>query len=115
MPEFVNPFSQAVPGRTLSKEELIRAIRLDIAAEQEATSLYMAHAEAVDDPLAKQVLTENREQLDRVTKHLLERETLSSEEFEAAMEGRTLPAMKDNSSTPQPQTDPVLKPSAAAA
>ncbi len=64
---------------------------------------------------AKQVLTENREQLDRVTKHLLERETLSSEEFEAAMEGRTLPAMKDNSSTPQPQTDPVLKPSAAAA
>jgi hypothetical protein len=58
VPEFVNPFSQAVPGRTLSKEELIRAIRLDIAAEQEATSLYMAHAEAVDDPLAKQVLTD---------------------------------------------------------
>jgi rubrerythrin len=56
MPEFLNPFSGKVPERKLTKEELIRAIRLDIAAEHEAIHLYMAHAEATDDPLAKEVL-----------------------------------------------------------
>jgi rubrerythrin len=55
VPEFSNPF----PGnadRVMTREELIRAIRLDIAAEHEATCLYMAHADACDDPLAKAVL-----------------------------------------------------------
>ena len=56
MPEFVNPFSGKVPDRPLTKEELIRAIRLDLAAEHEATHLYMAHAEAIDDPVARAVL-----------------------------------------------------------
>jgi uncharacterized protein len=56
VPEFVNPFSGKVPERPLTKEELIRAIRLDIAAEHEATHLYMAHAEAIDDPVARAVL-----------------------------------------------------------
>jgi rubrerythrin len=36
-------------------EELIRAVRLDLSAEQEAVHLYMAHAEATDNPLAKKV------------------------------------------------------------
>jgi rubrerythrin len=56
MPEFVNPFSGKVPERKLTLEELIRAIRLDLAAEQEAVHLYMAHADATDHPLAKKVL-----------------------------------------------------------
>jgi Mn-containing catalase len=56
VPEFVNPFSGKVPDRPLTKEELIRAIRLDLAAEHEATHLYMAHAEAIDDPVARAVL-----------------------------------------------------------
>jgi rubrerythrin len=56
MPEFVNPFSGKVPDRKLTMEELIRAIRLDLSAEQEAVHLYMAHAEATDNPLAKKVL-----------------------------------------------------------
>jgi rubrerythrin len=56
MPEFVNPFSGKIPERKLTKEELIRAIRLNIAAEHEATHTYMAHAEATDNPLAKAVL-----------------------------------------------------------
>jgi rubrerythrin len=56
MPEFINPFSGKVPERKLTKEELIRAIRLDIAAEHEAIHLYMAHADATDHPLAKEVL-----------------------------------------------------------
>ncbi|MBE0479796.1 MAG: Rubrerythrin [Dehalococcoidia bacterium] len=56
MPEFVNPFSGKVPDRLLTMQELIRAIRLDLAAEEEAVHLYMAHAEATDHPLARKVL-----------------------------------------------------------
>lgn len=58
MPDFVNPFSGVVPDRKLTKQELIRAIRLNIAAEHEAIHLYMAHAEATDHPLAKKVLVD---------------------------------------------------------
>lgn len=56
MPEFLNPFSGKVPDRKLTSEELVRAIRLALAAEHEAIHLYMAHAEATDHPLAKKVL-----------------------------------------------------------
>jgi rubrerythrin len=58
MPEFVNPFSGKVPDRKLTRAELIRAIRLNVAAEHEAVHLYMAHAEATDHPLAKKVLVD---------------------------------------------------------
>jgi rubrerythrin len=56
MPEFLNPFSGKLPERKLSMEELIRALRLDLAAEHEAVHLYLAHADATDHPLAKKVL-----------------------------------------------------------
>ena len=56
MPEFTNPFIGKVPDRKLTPEELIRAIRLNLAAEHEAVHVYMAHAEATDNPLAKKVL-----------------------------------------------------------
>ena len=56
MPEFLNPFSGVVPERKLTKEELIRAIRQNLAAEHEAVHLYLAHADATDHPLAKHVL-----------------------------------------------------------
>ncbi len=55
MPEFVNPFSGLAP-RKMTKSELVRALRLDVAAELEAVHLYVAHAEATDDELAKRVL-----------------------------------------------------------
>ena len=55
MPEFVNPFPGLVP-RKMTKAELIRALRLDMAAEFEAVHLYLAHAEAADDPLTRAVL-----------------------------------------------------------
>jgi rubrerythrin len=58
MPEFTNPFIGNVPDRRLTMGELIRAIRLDLAAEHEAVHLYLAHAEATDHPLAKKVLME---------------------------------------------------------
>jgi len=45
MPEFVNPFSGKIPERKLTSEELIRAIRLDLSAEEEAVHTYMAHAD----------------------------------------------------------------------
>ena len=56
MPEFVNPFSGKIPERTLTLQELIRALRLDLSAEEEAVHTYMAHAEATDNPLARAVL-----------------------------------------------------------
>jgi len=55
MPEFVNPFSGVVP-RKISNNELARAIRLDLAAEEEAVHVYTAHADATDNELAKRVL-----------------------------------------------------------
>jgi rubrerythrin len=56
MPEFVKPFSGMVPDRKLTREELIRAVRLDLSAEEEAVHQYTSHADATDDPLAKKVL-----------------------------------------------------------
>ncbi len=56
MPEFVNPFPGYTPDRKLTRGELIRALRLDIAAELEAIHLYEAHADAIDHPLAQKVL-----------------------------------------------------------
>jgi rubrerythrin len=56
MPEFVNPFSGILPNRKLSARELARALRLSLAAEEEAIHLYEALADATDNKLAKAVL-----------------------------------------------------------
>jgi rubrerythrin len=56
MPDFFNPFSGMVPDRKLTKEELIRVVRVDVAGELEAIHGYMAHADATDNELAKAVL-----------------------------------------------------------
>ncbi|MEW6442998.1 MAG: ferritin family protein [bacterium] len=56
MPDFMKPFSGMVPERKMTLAELARALRLNIAAEQEAAFLYEAHADATDHPLAKKVL-----------------------------------------------------------
>ena len=56
MPEFVNPFSGVTPDRKMTFNELIRALRLNLAAEQEAIHLYQAHADATDNDLARAVL-----------------------------------------------------------
>ena len=55
MPDFPNPFSGNVQ-RKMTKSELLRALRLNLAAEEEAVHLYLSHADATDDPLAKKVL-----------------------------------------------------------
>jgi cell division protease FtsH len=86
-----------------------------------------AMAESIDEEIrdfvtsaydqAKQVLREHREDLDRVTRHLLERETLSADEFQAAVEGRPLPERKNKkpADTKGQESEPVLKPSPATA
>jgi rubrerythrin len=56
MPEFANPFSGMTPDRKMTFGELTRAIRLDLAAEEEAINLYEAQADATDNELAKTVL-----------------------------------------------------------
>ena len=53
MAEFLNPFSGLAPDKKMTLPELIRAIRLSIAAEEEAIHLYTAQADATDHPLAK--------------------------------------------------------------
>lgn len=56
MPEFVHPFTGMTPDRKMTLAELIRALRLNLAAEEEAVHLYMAHADATDNELAAAVL-----------------------------------------------------------
>jgi len=56
MPEFVDPFSGVTPERNLTKRELTRALRLSLAAEEEAIHLYEALADATDNELARAVL-----------------------------------------------------------
>ena len=89
MPEFADPFSGKVPERKLTKEELIRAIRLNIAAEHEAIHLYMAHAEATDHPLAKEVLVDiANEEREHVGEFMYLLEILSGDEAKWLEEGR---------------------------
>ncbi len=61
MPNFANPFQGNV-NKKISKEELIQAVRLDIAGELEAVFLYDAHAMATDDEVAKKVLCDIRDE-----------------------------------------------------
>ncbi|MDD4320310.1 MAG: demethoxyubiquinone hydroxylase family protein [Acidaminococcaceae bacterium] len=61
MPAFANPFQGNVQ-RKLTKEELIQAVRLDIAGELEAIYLYDAHVQATDDEIAKKVISDIRDE-----------------------------------------------------
>jgi len=56
MPKFGAPFSGLANDRKLTDAELIRAIRFMVAAEYEATQLYMQLAESTDNKLAIAVL-----------------------------------------------------------
>jgi rubrerythrin len=56
MPGFGSPFSGLANDRKLTKEELVRAIRLMVASEYEATQMYTQLAESTDNKLAAEVL-----------------------------------------------------------
>jgi len=58
---FGDPFGGNVP-RKITKEELIQAIRQDIAGELEAIFIYDAHVQATDDEFAKKVLADIRDE-----------------------------------------------------
>jgi rubrerythrin len=58
MPAFADPFSGNVPAAKMTTAELIRAIRLDLAAEEEAIHQYLAQADAAAHPLAVKVLVD---------------------------------------------------------
>jgi rubrerythrin len=62
MPEFANPFAGMNAPRKLTKDELVRAIRFDIAAEYEAVQLYRQLADSTDDKVAKAVLQDIAEE-----------------------------------------------------
>jgi rubrerythrin len=55
MPNFFDPFSGKTPDKKLTNDELIRAIRLDIAGEHEAIHGYTAHADATNNQFAKKI------------------------------------------------------------
>jgi len=58
MPEFGSPFSGLANDRKLTDKELVRAIRFMVAAEYEATQLYMQLAESTNNKLVVEVLKE---------------------------------------------------------
>ena len=61
MPAFANPFQGNV-DRKMNKEELIQAIRLNIAGELEAIYVYDAHVQATDNEMAKKVIADIRDE-----------------------------------------------------
>jgi len=88
MPEFSNPFTVLNADRKLTRGELIRAIRYNIAAEYEAIQLYMQLHDSIDDEFVKKVLVdianeekEHAGEFMRVLKHI------NPEEFEHYKEG----------------------------
>ena len=58
MPVFGSPFSGLANDRKLTNAELIRAVRFALAAEFEATQMYMQLAESTTSKLAVEVLKE---------------------------------------------------------
>lgn len=61
MPTFANPYGGNIK-RKITNEELVQALRIDIASELEAIFLYDAHVLATDDPVAKKVLADIRDE-----------------------------------------------------
>jgi rubrerythrin len=53
---FINPFPGITETKPMSASDLVRALRLDLAAEEEAVHLYTAHAEATDNLMAQTIL-----------------------------------------------------------
>jgi len=61
MPTFADPFLGNI-NRKMTDQELAQAIRIDIAGELEAIFLYDSHANATDNPVAKAVLQDIRDE-----------------------------------------------------
>ena len=89
MPSFPDPFAGANPPE-LSVEDLIQAIRIDIAGELEAMFLYDAHARASKDPVVVKTLTEIRdEEREHMGELIALLRHLSPEETDLFLEGQS--------------------------
>ena len=88
MAEFVNPYAGMIPERKMSKNELLRALRLSLSAEEEANHLYTAIADACDNEIARAVLKDIANE-ERVHKGEFQRliEILSPDEIEFMNKG----------------------------
>jgi cell division protease FtsH len=62
---------------------------------------------------AKDILNENREQLERISKILLVRETIDAEQFVALLEGRSEDEVFGSEEEPPPEHEPEHEPEAA--
>jgi rubrerythrin len=117
MPEFVNPFAGVVPGQKMTETELLRALRLDLSAEEEAVHLYLSHADATDNELAKKVLQDVADE-ERVHKGEFQRliNILSREEegflAEGAEEVNAMAAGKEPTDETAPAEPPAKGPMA---
>lgn len=67
--DFTNPFVNMQRVK-MTDEELAQALRLDMAAELDAISLYQAHLDATDNPVGQ-----------RLIKHIMDEEKEHLEEF----------------------------------
>jgi len=56
MPNLTDPFPGMTPGKRLSTSETVRALRLDLTAEEDAIATYTAHAEATGNALVRKTL-----------------------------------------------------------
>jgi rubrerythrin len=56
MPNFTNPFPGMREAGDLDNEEIVRALRLDLAAEQDATHIYTAQAARTRNQAVKNTL-----------------------------------------------------------
>ena len=107
MADFVNPFVGMTPDRKMSKNELLRALRLSLSAEEEATHLYTSIADACDNDFAKAVLNDIANE-ERVHKGEFQRliELLSPGESEFMNQGAAEVDALANSSSISVDTDP---------
>jgi rubrerythrin len=112
MPEFVNPFTGVVPGRKMTDTELLRALRLDLSAEEEAVHLYLSHADATDNELAKEVLKDIADE-ERVHKGEFQRliNILAKEEEDFLAKGAQ--EVNDLAAGKEPAETEAKKPAAA--
>jgi len=113
MPEFTNPFIGVVPGRNLTDSELLRALRLDLSAEEEAVHIYLSHADATDNELAKKVLQDIADE-ERVHKGEFQRliSLLSKEEDSFLAEGAQ--EVNDIAAGKEPAATEAMKPAPSA-
>lgn len=122
MPSFANPFAGNV-DRKMTNAELMQALRLDIAGELEAIYLYESHYLATDDPVAKAVLADIRDEekahmgeLITLMRHLDPKETEFFLEGEGEVQEQLaeLGIATDGQTTPAPAS-PAAAPSTPAA